>query len=63
MDARKRMCKVVAKTHHNVKCCLRVRFPLAYPYNEAPSFSFIEGTTLDPQTKNKILKVIGQEFR
>jgi len=46
---------VSAKTRRN-QLVLNVKFPLNYPNQAAPTFSFLEGTTIDNVSRNNILQ-------
>ena len=53
-DARERLFTVSAETSKNV-LILHVKFPPNYPNQKAPTFSFLQGTTVDNPTRNNIL--------
>jgi len=53
-DARERLFTVSAETAKNVMI-LHVKFPLNYPNQKAPVFSFLQGTTVDNVTRSAIL--------
>ena len=56
MDAADRSCTVsVHCSNHRVK--MLVKFPAQYPNNAAPSFQFINPTTITSTMKAKLLKV------
>lgn len=56
MDAADRSCTVsVHCSNHRVK--MLVTFPAQYPNNAAPSFQFINPTTITSAVKAKLLKV------
>jgi len=53
-DSRERLFTVSAETAKNV-LILHVKFPLNYPNQKAPVFSFLQGTTVDNQIRSAIL--------
>eukprot|EP00092_Neocalanus_flemingeri_P016448 GFUD01017798.1.p1 GENE.GFUD01017798.1~~GFUD01017798.1.p1 ORF type:complete len:1001 (-),score=341.96 GFUD01017798.1:929-3931(-) len=53
-DSRERLFTVSAETAKNV-LILHVKFPLNYPNQKAPVFSFLQGTTVDNVTRSAIL--------
>jgi len=53
-DSRERLFTVSAETAKNV-LILHVKFPLNYPNQKAPVFSFLQGTTVDNSTRSAIL--------
>lgn len=57
MDASKRSCTVTVLSGKYI-VCLKLSFPIAYPYNNPPSFLFLDNTNIDEEIKAKILKVI-----
>ena len=54
-DAEERVFTVSANTSKN-QLVLNVKFPLNYPNQVAPTFSFLEGTTIDNVSRNNILQ-------
>lgn len=57
MDASKRSCTVTVLGGKYI-VCLKLSFPITYPYNNPPSFQFLDNTNIDEEIKAKILKVI-----
>jgi len=53
-DSRERLFTVSAETAKNV-LILNVKFPINYPNQKAPVFSFLQGTTVDNVTRSAIL--------
>jgi len=53
-DSRERLFTVSSETAKNV-LILHVKFPLNYPNQKAPVFSFLQGTTVDNVTRSAIL--------
>nr|XP_033799761.1 GATOR complex protein WDR59 isoform X3 [Geotrypetes seraphini] len=57
MDAMNRSCTVSAHCgNHRVK--MLVMFPVQYPNNAAPSFQFVNPTTITSTMKSKLLKIL-----
>jgi len=56
-DLEKRICKVVATTAHS-RLLLLIVFPPTYPVNTSPIFTFLKGSSMNPQNKSKILKTL-----
>ena len=54
-DAGERVFSVSANTSKN-KIVLNVKFPVNYPNQVAPTFSFLEGTTIDNISRNNIIQ-------
>lgn len=62
MDAVNRSCTVsVHCGNHRVR--MLVMFPVQYPNNAAPSFQFINPTSITASMKAKLLKVCGERTR
>ncbi|XP_026282882.1 GATOR complex protein Wdr59 isoform X2 [Frankliniella occidentalis] len=57
MDPVGRVCTVTVSANGHV-AVLQITFPANYPYNNAPSFQFIQGTSLNPASKSKLQKVL-----
>lgn len=54
-NSEERVFTVSAQTRKN-QLVLNVKFPINYPNQVAPSFSFLEGTTIDNVSRNNILQ-------
>ena len=54
-DSEERVLTVSASTSKN-QLVLNVKFPINYPNQVAPTFSFLEGTTIDSVSRNNILQ-------
>jgi len=61
-DPAERIFTVSATTSKN-QLVLNVKFPVNYPNQTAPIFSFLEGTTIDNVSRNNILQVTIQYKR
>ena len=72
-DLEKRICKVMATTAHSrwvtvqfvewfavnyLRLLLLIVFPPTYPVNTSPIFTFLKGSSMNPQNKSKILKTL-----
>ncbi|XP_076318578.1 WD repeat domain 59 isoform X2 [Tachypleus tridentatus] len=57
MDPTKRTCTVTAV--HGKHCvCLKLTFPVSYPYKAPPTFQFSKRTTVNNNLKTKLIKVL-----
>ena len=56
-DLERRTCRAVTVTGH-ARLLISITFPVSYPVNTPPIFTFLKGSTLGLQNRSKVLKLL-----